>query len=175
MNGTLLTLGLVGAVAAAGALRATGSRAALSRARRAELMAWHGKNTSPHAWDEADTRLASEGINPRAWRRDGRRLVPVTPPKGSRSHGSSLTPPFSLLHRPIRSQADAKAYLRAMVEEGYSYHLDDDARDIVAHVSGEPLFTPAEAKVANQRMEEVFQHFSDGDPYDFVLSFFHHP
>lgn len=84
--------------------------------------------------------------------------------RGSRAHA------FPLLHRPIRSEADAKAYLRELVDAGYGYHLEDDASDIVRIASGEPLFTAAEASLANQRAEEVFARFTSGDPFEYLLS-----
>jgi hypothetical protein len=83
--------------------------------------------------------------------------------RGSRAHA------FPLLHRAIRSQADAEAYLRELVRSGHSYHLEDDASDIVRTSTGEPLFTAAEASLANQRAEEVFMHFTRGDPFEYMF------
>jgi hypothetical protein len=83
--------------------------------------------------------------------------------RGSRAHA------FSLLHRPIRSQADAEAYLRELMRSGHSYHLEDDASDIVRTSTGEPLFTAEQARLANQRAEEVFTHFTRGDPFEYML------
>jgi hypothetical protein len=82
---------------------------------------------------------------------------------GSRAHA------FPLLHRPIRSQADAEAYLRELMSSGHSYHLEDDASDIVRTSTGEPLFTAEQARLANQRAEEVFAHFTRGDPFAYMF------
>jgi len=83
--------------------------------------------------------------------------------RGSRAHA------FPLLHRAIRSQADAEAYLRELVRSGHSYHLEDDASDIVRTSTGEPLFTAEQARLANQRADEVFTHFTRGDPFEYML------
>ena len=83
--------------------------------------------------------------------------------RGSRAHV------FPLLHRPIRSEADAKAYLRELVSSEHGYHLEDDASDIVRTSTGEPLFTAEQARLANQRAEEVFTHFTRGDPFAYMF------
>lgn len=84
--------------------------------------------------------------------------------RGSRAHA------FPLLHRPIRSEADAKAYLRELVSSEHDYHLEGDASDIVRISTGEPLFTAEQARLANQRAEEVFARFTSGDPFEYLLS-----
>ena len=83
--------------------------------------------------------------------------------RGSRAHA------FPLLPRAIRSQADAEAYLRELMSSGHSYHLEDDASDIVRTSTGEPLFTAEQARLANQRAKEVFTHFTRGDPFEYMF------
>lgn len=56
------------------------------------------------------------------------------------------------------------------MSSGHSYHLEDDASDIVRTSTGEPLFTPEEARLANRRAKEVFANFTSGDPFEYLLS-----
>ncbi len=66
----------------------------------------------------------------------------------------------ALLGRPVTSGGAACAYLVELVEIGYAYHPDDGAADIVdAH--GAPVFTDAEAALADARMCEVRAYLAD--------------
>jgi len=54
------------------------SRDGLDPSTRALLRAWHGKTTTAHDFDIADTMLADAGVDPHDWQLVGRKLVKVT-------------------------------------------------------------------------------------------------
>jgi hypothetical protein len=63
-----------------------------------------------------------------------------------------------VLSTTINSEADAKAYLKSLVDNGYCYHPDDDASDI-------GIFSEDQAEVANVLMCHVFQYLPDPCAY----------
>ena len=173
-NGTLVTLGLVGVVAAVGAANKAGlygSRALLSTSGLSKLtdaeLEDYWESLSPSMRNTEAWHLAVTERNVREYR------LPNGPAyaafKASRRSRGSRAHAFPLLHRPIRSQADAEAYLRELMSSGHSYHLEDDASDIVRTSTGEPLFTAEQARLANQRAKEVFTHFTRGDPFEYMF------
>lgn len=68
----------------------------------------------------------------------------------------------------IDSIESAHAYLRQLYEAGRLYHPDDNAEEIIAAASDQPLFTPEEAVTANAQMALVFKY--DPDPCGFCLT-----
>lgn len=74
----------------------------------------------------------------------------------------------ALLARPVTSADEARAYLLALDAAGHAYHCDDSAADIIRTATGRPLFTPAEAALADARMGEVRAHLDD--PCAFLLA-----
>lgn len=63
-----------------------------------------------------------------------------------------------VLSATINSEADAKAYLKDLYDNGYAYHTDDDAFDI-------GLFTEAQAVIANDLMDQVRFYLHDPCAY----------
>ena len=84
--------------------------------------------------------------------------------RGSRAHPSRAT----LLSTPIRSEAEARAFIRAMVVSGFAYHLDDAPEDILRHRSGRRLFSKAEVPLMRERADELFRHLNH-DPHAEML------
>lgn len=74
----------------------------------------------------------------------------------------------TLLRTPITTNAQARAYLQAMVVRGFDYHPDTPAAEVFRIGNGKPLFSTTDAKLADARMDEVFRHHT-GDPYETLL------
>jgi len=77
-----------------------------------------------------------------------------------------------VLSTTINSEADAKAYLKSLVDNGYCYHPDDSAATII--ISGRKdncgaynhmLFTAEQAEKADELMGYVFQYLPDPCAY----------
>ena len=56
---------------------------------------------------------------------------------------------------PIKSLADAQSYLRAAIEAGTVWHLEDDPSEII-QPDGTPLFTEQEIPLVRQRVNELY-------------------
>jgi hypothetical protein len=67
----------------------------------------------------------------------------------------------AILAGPVTSADAARAYLLALHAAGADYHPDDPAADIINGATGAPLFTPAEAALADARMNEVRAYLPD--------------
>ena len=67
---------------------------------------------------------------------------------------------------PITSAAEAEGFLFQLYQLGLSFHPEDDAHDVV-NAQGR-IFTPVQADLINQRMEEV--HAFMADPCGYVLN-----
>ncbi len=68
---------------------------------------------------------------------------------------------------PITTADQARQHLQTLVDNGLSYHPEDDALDVVGKFCGQRLFSPEEADALNDRMLEVVLFL---DPIEFLLS-----
>lgn len=69
---------------------------------------------------------------------------------------------------PITNESEAQGFLFQLHQAGNLFHPEDRPADIIRTGTGEPLFTPAEAELIAQRMDEVFEHLTD--PCDYCLT-----
>lgn len=71
----------------------------------------------------------------------------------------------------INKLPDVEAFTKALINEGTSFHPDDDFTEYVNKTSGKPPYTPREAKFRNKLMERCFAVCTDEkvDVYDFML------
>jgi hypothetical protein len=67
----------------------------------------------------------------------------------------------TLFTTPITSQSDAESFIFDLVQQGLSFHPEDDANDIIRSSTGQRLFSPKDAECVNQRREELFQYLDD--------------
>lgn len=67
----------------------------------------------------------------------------------------------TLFSTPIRSQSDAEGFIFQIVQHGLSFHPEDDAHDIIRSGTDQPLFSPEDAALVNQRREELFEYLDD--------------
>lgn len=77
-------------------------------------------------------------------------------------------PAFPLLARKIRTDKEARAYLRQLVSSGHGYLLEEDAADLINVETREPAFSGMNARMANERRDEVYAHLSE-DPSAFLF------
>lgn len=73
----------------------------------------------------------------------------------------------------IANIEDAKAFIRECVSYlGLGFHPDDDFEDYIEVNSGETLYSPEKASLANALMEEAFNQFdlANEDIYEYTLS-----
>lgn len=67
----------------------------------------------------------------------------------------------TLFSTPIRSQSDAEGFIFQLIQQGLSFHPEDDAQDIIRSGTDQPLFNPEDAVLINQRREELFEYLDD--------------
>lgn len=72
------------------------------------------------------------------------------------------------IHDPIISEDQAKRFLENLNKDHYLFHPEDDAADIIYFSTGEPVFTEIEARLINQRLEEVYTFLED--PCEYILN-----
>jgi len=70
---------------------------------------------------------------------------------------------YFMIH--IHREDQAKEFLDKLYEDGFMYHPEDDAHDII-NDKGE-LFTADEANLLNERMDEIWEILDD--PCEYVL------
>lgn len=70
---------------------------------------------------------------------------------------------------PINSPADAEGFLFQLHQAGKLFHPDDNPATVIRS-TGEPLFTPTEAALVAQRMDEVFEQLDDPSDYALTLT-----
>lgn len=56
----------------------------------------------------------------------------------------------------IKTSQDVKAFAKQLIEEGVSFHPDDDFNDYVYFKENKPCYTTEEAEKRNQLMEKCF-------------------
>lgn len=56
----------------------------------------------------------------------------------------------------IEKIEDIKLFAKEIIDNGVSFHPDDDFNDYVYFNTGEPIYTKEEADVKNKLMEECF-------------------
>jgi hypothetical protein len=69
---------------------------------------------------------------------------------------------------PVRSHAQARAFLKKLVDADLDFHLEDDPSNIIVHATDAPLFTEAEIPEVRARVAEVFTHYR-GDPFEWLI------
>jgi len=77
----------------------------------------------------------------------------------------------TVLPNSISTIEEAKAFLKALYDNGESFHPDDDPADIIMDRTGTPLFSPSEATLVSERMAEVWEQFNKAGqcPSGFIL------
>lgn len=58
--------------------------------------------------------------------------------------------------RPIRTADEATAFIKALDADGKLFHFEDSPDSIVDGPSRNPIFTPEECAVLNERVAEMF-------------------
>lgn len=61
-----------------------------------------------------------------------------------------------LLHRPIKTVAEAKRWIEELSAMELSFHFEDDPGDITIGISGVALFTDEEAVEVRKRQVELY-------------------
>jgi len=57
----------------------------------------------------------------------------------------------------IQTSEDVKAFAKQLIEEGISFHPDDDFNDYVNYKVGTPSYSKEEADVRNELMNSCFE------------------
>jgi hypothetical protein len=71
----------------------------------------------------------------------------------------------------INTSEDVKAFAKQLIEEGVSFHPDDDFNDYVNFKEHKPTYTKEEAQKRNQLMDQCFEvcEKEGVDIYDIML------
>ena len=71
----------------------------------------------------------------------------------------------------IQTSEDVKAFAKQLVEEGVSFHPDDDFNDYVNFKENKPCYSREEADLRNELMNNCFEICEDEgtDIYDLML------
>lgn len=77
------------------------------------------------------------------------------------------TPNYML--RPIRTIADAEAFIRALHDDDAMFHFEDDPADILCGYGGGDLFSITEVDAIRERQAEMYR-LEGFDPCAFALS-----
>jgi len=71
-------------------------------------------------------------------------------------------PDYNLLHHtPITDLAEAKAYIKVLVNNSLVYHFEEDPEDILWGLSADRLPTEADKQALNTRTRECYQKSID--------------
>ena len=68
-----------------------------------------------------------------------------------------------LLKKPIHSKCDAVIYIGKLHKYGASYHMDDDATEIIDGITKELIFPKYYGKLANFRRDECASLLTNDD------------
>lgn len=63
----------------------------------------------------------------------------------------------------INSISDVKVFARQIIEEGVSFHPDDDFNDYIFFSTKEPVYSPEEAAIRNNIMKQCFEYCTKND------------
>jgi hypothetical protein len=71
----------------------------------------------------------------------------------------------------IETIEDVKLFAKQLINEGVSFHPDDEFNDYVNFKTNEPSYTPVEAEVRNNLMTECFEKCNQAgvDIYEIML------
>lgn len=67
----------------------------------------------------------------------------------------------------IQNEADAQGFLFQLDQVGCLFHPEDDPAEVINSATGLPLFTPEQAELVRQRIEEVYAVMND--PCEYIL------
>lgn len=77
--------------------------------------------------------------------------------------------PDDLRVGPIRTEDQARAWIKGLHDHGFLYHFDDDVNHVINGETGEPLFADADRPLVVARVAELFK-LPGFDPFEYALT-----